>query len=470
MKKKIFALLLACLLIFSLAACAGTETPPTDSATVGSGQTPNASVGGSASSNQGTGTTKDAVDLALRYDDRYQFPDDIAEITTVEVTSKKAGTDKADDKVLKKKSALDRDTAVAVGVGKATVTLKNGDVYNVTVTAAPISVFLIIGQSNGEGSTDSTHCVESRNQSIVCEEGQIYSTYAWSTTGHASSVAGITSSNYLTVSNAKNFVATSLTSNKSWGGTTLEYPLDSLAAGGKGKTGFDSGLAWKWHKLTGEKVWVVNCAAGSTAIEVWQPEFTAAAGEKTPSKMNRYNMCVALMENVKKTMDAEVAAGHYTLETFAYFWLQGESNRNNTKDDYRAKLDHLHESLKEDLILTGNKTLDGMGNILVRAFTTSNPATDTIDNGPRSAQKEFVAANADAFMACDVNDQWITAQGVTEYWETVYPNSEYPFESRSMEYVNPTEIATVHGGVHYYQPGYNEIGIVSATSAFEFFD
>ena len=414
------------------------------------------------------GTVDEPVNLTLKYDDRYTFADAIENIETLSVTSKVAGTDKADGAVLKKKSNLHRDVGIACGVGTARVTLKNGSVYLVTVTPAPISVFLMIGQSNTEGSTvggdDPAVCKAARDQSIVCEEGQIYSTYAWSTTGHATYVAGFSSSNKLSVSNAKNFVASSLTSSVSRGGTQLEYPLNSLSAGKRGKSGYDSGLAWKWHELTGEKVWVVNCGAGSTTIQVWQP------GQV------RYDNCVAIMDNVRATMDAEVAAGHYELKSFAYFWLQGESNSVNNADlldkaGYLKQFETLHTNLKKDVYLT-DKKLEGCGMIMVRAFTTSNPATDTKDTGPRLAQKEAIAATsgvfADVFEACTENDKWITVKGVRDYWNEKYPNSVYPFRVHAQTYTNPTAIATVHTGIHYLQPGYNEIGIVSATNALDY--
>lgn len=488
MMKRILTLVLSALLLFSLVSCAAdsgkdstnsanseksTESSMNDNenASQGSVNGSNANVGADGVTTVTGGTEENPEAVSMKYDDRYVFPDAIDTIETISVTSKQTGSEKADLKVLKKKSNVDRDVAVAVGIGQAKVTLKNGGVYLVTVTPAPISVFLIIGQSNGEGSTDDIHYTESRNQSIVCEEGQIYSTYAWSTTGHSKTVAGLSSSVYLLPSNAKNFVANSLTSNQSRGGTTLEYPLNSLSAKGKGKTGFDSGLAWNWNQQTGEKVWVVNCAAGSSAIEAWQPDFVPASGETTPARMKRYDMCVALMENVKATMDAEVAAGHYELKHFAYFWLQGESNKTTSQEDYYAMFETLHTSLKEDVKMTGDKTLEGCGIVMVRAFQTTNPSIDTVDNGPRLAQKQAIDATsgpcADVFLACIANDEWISNAGIKEYWEEKYPNSEYPFEVHSQAYKNPLTIDVVHTGVHYLQPGYNEIGIVSAASAAE---
>lgn len=449
--KKFFSLLLIFVLSFSLLCACTPADAPTDS--VSGTDT------GATNTDQNTNTTP-PIELTLQYDDRYEFPADIDAIVSDEITSMQARTEEKDEAVLKKKNRTVKDTVIACGTGKATVTLTDGSVYQVTVTPAPISVFLILGQSNGEGSTTGDPNVynTARNQSIVCEEGKVYSTYAWSTTGHATTVAGISSGKNLTVSNASSFVARTLSSKKSVAGASLEYPLNTLSKSGSGKVGFDSGLAWKWNQLTGEKVWVVNCSAGSTAIEVWLPG------------QDRYEKCRAIVSAVKDTMDAEIAAGHYELKNYAYFWLQGESNKNNTEAVYRANLETLHENLKKDMLLSGNKQLEAGGIILVRAFHTTSPATDTFDNGPRKAQKAFVREHADAFMACDVNDQWITPQGVTEYWAKKYPDSVYPFTVHSNAYKNPTAVATVHTGVHYLQPGYNEIGIEAATQAYDFLD
>lgn len=404
-------------------------------------------------------TVAKAENLTLRYDDRFVFPDAIASIETLQVNGQ-------DTEVIRIKSDLDRDVGVACGIGTAKVTLQNGDVYKVTVEKAPISVFLLIGQSNTEGSTttDASVYVKARNQSILCEEGQIYSTYAWSQNYQSERVAGLPRLAPLTVDSADYFVAESLTSENSRDGRPLKYPLNSLSAGEKGKVGYDSGFAWKWNQLTGEKVWVVNCGAGNTAISVWQPG------------AERYDNCVALMKQVKATMEEEIAAGHYELKNFAYFWLQGESDSGNhgttatAQADYSTMLETMHTNLKKDVTIDG-KALEGCGIIMVRAFT-QKPATDTKDNAIRLAQKAAIAATdgafADVYLACIENDKWITDPAVKQYWEEKYPDSQYPFQVHAQAYENPVDIATVHNGIHYMQPGYNEIGIVTAQTAFEY--
>ena len=110
--------------------------------------------------------------LCLHYDDRYTFEDDILEIQN-----------STGEPVLWQTDISSRCTAV--GIGTAAVTLKNGKRYQVTVTPADLSVALILGQSNAEGSSTDQPEVFHRNrkQSVANEEGQVYSTYAWSTKG-----------------------------------------------------------------------------------------------------------------------------------------------------------------------------------------------------------------------------------------------------------------------------------------------
>ena len=393
--------------------------------------------------------------LTLAYDDRYTCAANIASVETISVTSKQVGTGSLDTAVLA--ASGDGNTYIATGVGIAKVTLENGIVYNVTVEPAKISVALLAGQSNAEGwGTEAK-----RKLSIACPDGQVYSTYGFSNTDFAR-INGITAtaSDALSETTAKNFVATSLTSNVSYGGTKLLYPLNSMTESGKGKIGIDSGLAYEWNKQTGEKIWVVNCGHGGSSITTWVPGGT------------NYKECIALMSYVKQTMEAEIAAGHYELSQFMYFWCQGEADNSwMAQADYHENLKLVHNGLKTDLTLNG-KTLGYGGNIIVYANGENNGVLDIADTGVRLAQKQACAETtgdfADFYMACDVNEQWVTDAGVAEYWETKYPNSVYPFTLQEGTYQNPTTVAEVEGDkIHYMAPAYNEIGIVCADSAYE---
>ena len=393
--------------------------------------------------------------VMLAYDDRYTFDAAIASVTTVSVTSCRAGTGELDKAVLAPVSGNSK-SCVAAGIGTAKVTLKNGLKYTVTVSPATISVALIAGQSNAEGwGTEAK-----RKLSIACPDGQVYSTYGFSNTDFARiNAITATASDALSETTALNFVATSLTSNVSYSGAELLYPLNSMTKSGKGKIGIDSALAYEWNKLTGEKIWVVNCGHGGSSITTWVP-----GGEN-------YRECITLMDYVAKTMEAEIAAGHYTLSKFMYFWCQGEADNSwMGQADYYENLKLVHNGLKADLTLNG-QTLDYGGNIIVYANGENNGELDIADTGVRLAQKQACAETtgdfADFHMACDVNEQWVTDAGVAEYWETKYPDSVYPFTLQEGAYTNPTTVDQVEGDkIHYMGPAYNEIGIVCADHAY----
>ncbi|MBQ2273391.1 MAG: hypothetical protein II337_08030, partial [Clostridia bacterium] len=136
--KKFFSLLLIFVLSFSLlCACTPADDPTNSVSGTDTGAT---------NTDQNT-NTEPPIELTLQYDDRYEFPADIASIVSDEITSKQTRTEEKDEAVLKKKNRTVMDTVIACGTGKATVTLTDGSVYKVTVTPAPISVFLILGQS-----------------------------------------------------------------------------------------------------------------------------------------------------------------------------------------------------------------------------------------------------------------------------------------------------------------------------------
>lgn len=463
--KRILVLFLSVLLLAGLFAC-GEDAPATDtgadtkaSTQIATGTAANTDASTDTGAATDTGAQyKEEKTLTLKYDDRYDLGEKAVEFLNQNPTSKVPYTEDLDAKVLKNPGAALKDRLIAVGVGTCDVLTESGILYHVTVEPAPLSVALILGQSNGEGSTaDGDIPTEARKRSIVCEEGQIYSTYAWSTTGHASAVAGISSGSALTEKNAAKFVAKTLTENKSWSGASLEYPLNSLASGKKGKVGLDSGLAWKWHELTGEKIWVINCAAGSTEIARWVP-----GGD-------RYAACVALMGNVRQTLEAEINAGHYVFKHYSYYWLQGESDCNMDTATYASQFRKMNDALMENIKLGDSRPIEYVGNIMVRAFLRTGDAMDIRDNGPRTAQKQICESksgnDAKVFMACIINDKWISNKGVANFWNEKYPDSKYPFTCRETTYTNPTKLEEVHNNVHYLQPGYNEIGIECATNA-----
>ena len=164
-----------------------------------------------------------------------------------------------------------------------------------------VQVVVLLGQSNAEGWC-SSNTGYLRSESVACEDGSVYSTYAPvnASSSKSSVIAGISFSEYCTESNASRFVAGSLTGSSSISGNQMQYSLDTLTESGNGKTGLDSGLAYEWNRLTGDKVWVVNTAWGGTSINTWVP------GGK------HYERSAAVNRLVKQTYQAEINAGHYT--------------------------------------------------------------------------------------------------------------------------------------------------------------
>ena len=212
MKKRIAAMLLICLLLL----CACSAEPSTGVDETGS------AVPIDSAASQESGHTEGPDDnpggLQLCYDDRYTFPEEITEIRTVEVTSTSVETGATDAAVL---TLAEGSTVIATGTGSAEVLLASGETVTVTVSPAPISLLFLFGQSNTEGmilSNNPQACAAARGQSVLCEEGQVYSTYAPYHTEHGSNIGGVSFTQALSVSNAADFVASSLTSDRNTSG------------------------------------------------------------------------------------------------------------------------------------------------------------------------------------------------------------------------------------------------------------
>ncbi len=336
-------------------------------------------------------------DISLEYDDRYSvaenFGDDwkILSIETLNVESTQVSSGEntgiSDTDVVELKDGSDTDL-VASGVGKATVLLVQEDQYelaktllesqdkdesseaetlnglsateqssgetieiiqlDITVEPATLTLMYVWGQSNAEGSSSSSTGYQ-LSDSVMCEEGEVYSTYAPSTITRGKNIAGVSFSSACTTSNADDFVAGSLTSNESISGSELEYSLNALTESGSGKAGLDGGLAYTWNQLTGDKVWVVNVANGGTSISKWL------------SGSSCYEVALAVSALVEQTYQAEIEAGHYIEGDCLVFWLQGEADKNVTADSYYASLETLYGLVDENL------SVDGFGIIIVRA-------------------------------------------------------------------------------------------------------
>lgn len=414
-------------------------------------------------------TQNDKV-IALRYDDYYTDFENMEILDAGQAESYKVGFGVAegtrDDCVI----AAEDGALHAVGIGTARVVL-DGTEYTVTVEAAPLSVFLLIGQSNMYG-------VEgNEKQSVANENGTVYSTV-----GEVPAI---------TVENAPTFVPSALTGNGSEVnvlGTTenLENnPVNRLTQAGDGKIGLDAALGYRWNQLTGDKVWLINAAKDGATIEKW-----IKGGE-------RYERAVSVFKAAQQVLKKEIAAGHYVLEDYGYFWCQGCSDRANTAEYYIESFLSMHEDLKKDTAcdVDGDKDNESLGfcNIIMprrgKDDCTSyrnGVNTDTTDksyfesfqdlemNGPRVAQY-WLCNNPDyeeINLVCNIGDSWVYlpdgSDGVEEYFNSKYENGrvDYPVQVKQSEkWYTPKTPAAVHDSIHYNQIGYNEVGFEAAENA-----
>ena len=413
-------------------------------------------------------------ELLLSYDDRYSVQNmcedwGIVSVNTNEVYSKtvRGGqiTEEFDANVIIQDQE-EPDKIIATGVGEAEVLLVpkeslqlaqsilNGDEttdklldavkLKITVKPATLSVLYIAGQSNAEGWCSSNTGYR-RNESVACLEGEIYSTYA--ATSKAKEISGIIFPEICTEENASDFVAESLRSSNSISGKELRYSLDALTEKGKGKTGLDSGLAYEWNRLTGDKVWVVNTAWGGTSIDKWLPGGTY------------YERSTAVNELVRKTYQAEIDAGHYTTGDSLLFWLQGEADKRKTAEEYYNSFEKMYNIMTEKL------QLDGFGIIMVRSDEGSRTNKDDISmSGPRIAQYAAGSSRvlSDAYVVSNVNEQWVTDMQVEKYFLKKYQSGKltYPIQEGPVEL--PDSVSDVHYDIHYSQIAHNENGITAA--------
>ena len=420
-----------------------------------------------------------AENVSLCYDDHYDVTGKAVEIIDAgKPTSYQVGYGVEENTVPDTAViTLDGGILVATGIGTAKVKI-DGVLHEITVEAAPISLLLLIGQSNMRGSEGNA------DQSIVCPDGMVYATFG----DDRGDTEGI-----MNINNATNFAASALTGEYSTinvNGTTDNlsyYPINSLTEAGKGTFGPDSGFAYEWVKQTGEKVWIVNAAHGGSSITSWQPNATD------------FKEAVLLFGACQETLRKEIAAGHFTLSHMGYFWCQGCSDYNWTAEKYVTNYLAMHDGLKASLAFDhdSNATTDFVifefaGIIPVRAGHDYNDGyreagyTDTTSykfyesfmdlqmTGPRVAQY-WMCTNPeleDIWLVCNVGENWVWmpdgTNGVSTYFQSHYANGTVDYQTQvaqKISWYTPTTPAAVHDSIHYNQIGYNEVGRESARNA-----
>ena len=416
-------------------------------------------------------TVSGNLNVSLQYDDRYSIQtiaNDyvIAEIKNQNVTSRKVSngtvSNEPDEAVLTQIS----DTEVrATGTGTATIVLRKKlqSILNnessvevkVTVEASPLTLIYLLGQSNMEGFYD--YWADGNTQrgvSVACPEGAVYSTYLPTVDSWATKITGISFANMCNEGNVADFVAGSLQGNTSISGKTMEYPLDSLDTAGNGKTGPDSGIAYTWNRLSGDKVWVVNAAWSGSYMDSWVPGRTL------------YTRALNAAKTVEQTCRAELDAGHYTRGKKLIFWQQGEYDQKLSSEEYVEQFGSMHDEM--------NKVLhpDAWGIITVRLLDENGMEDNALYmEGPRAAQYGMNISKkySDTYVVSNVNEQWVTDSGVQQYFKSVYPNDklDYPIHNSSADTSLPTRASQIYGVWHYYQIGHNENGITAAEGMYK---
>lgn len=402
--------------------------------------------------------------ITLKYDDRYTFKKEIKEIKTISVKSDNVQTGGKDNEVLKVQEGSN-NKVIAAGCGKAVVELKSGKKIGVTVKAAKISLLLLIGQSNMEGSPDKLGSLEEyQNEYVLNKEGKVYSTYGPSTLSHSLTNGCFkTVSPKLTIWNPDEYVPGSLTDNsseKEWKRTNNLTNTEQAT----GKTGIDGALAKEWVKRTDEKVWLVNAAHSGSSIDTWLP-----GKERTN---NNFWQAVSLYKTCEQLLSKEIEAGHYKLSHKGYFWLQGETDENMSAKKYLEKFLKMHNGIKNELG-TGrvkkyknvDKKIEFAGILMVRAHGDPTDNTDLYMTGPRKAQYYMCNSSKekfkDIYLASHISEDWVTDAGVDAYFKSKYPSIEKYLEFNNMKKQDvqiPSKVEDVHQSVHYTQLGYNELG------------
>ena len=406
-------------------------------------------------------------ELSLSYDDRYDINDaypgyKIVEgsVKTKEVTSYKVSggkeTSEKDSSVIKVDTSDGKQELKVSGVGEATVQIKKENstiTLDVTAEPARLTMMYLMGQSNMEGMC-SNNLGYTRDRSVACEPGTVYSTYAPTISLCSQNITGNYISTMCDSKNASAFVPASLTSDVSISGDVLKYNLDTLTSEGDGKTGLDGAIAYEWNKKTGDKVWTVNTAWSGSRIWSWQ------------KGMSNYERAMAVSSLAESVAKEEIKAGHYTEGESLMFWLQGETEDRSQKS---SEYVDLFRSMYQDI--SANLEIDACGLIIPRSAMSSNKYEDEwYMTGSRLAQYG-IGGDSDicknVYVVSAENEQWISDKGVVSYFNTKYPNGiDYPMHT-SDTVVVPTTVNDVHADIHYSQIGHNENGFLAADGMYQ---
>ena len=407
--------------------------------------------------------------LTLQYDDYYDISNlvqgyRITHLFQEQVTSYQVSagtkTGQKDNAVV---TVLSDTLIHATGTGSVGLQLEgtgsdSGKMFlvNLVVEPAPLTVMYLLGQSNMEGMYDSGNQWKELGHTVSCTPGTVYSTYLPTDIQNSEMLTGVRFSSVALEGNASDYVAESLNSTRSLSGKTLEYPLETLTANEKGKTGPDSALAYEWNQLTGDKVWTVNTSWAASEVEEWVP------GQKN------YGRSLETEKLVEQVWNAEIAAGHYTRGNRLVFWQQGEMEYYLDSELYTSYFDALHDSMNAEILP------DAWGIIMVRSVRSLSGVNGESESlymtGPRAAQYGMgtdTGKYRDTYVVSNVNEQWTSDDTVKQYFQTTYPTGWLSYPIRNGDGSLPAFRTDVRQMDHYNQIGHNENGITAARGMFD---
>lgn len=404
--------------------------------------------------------------IVMEYDDRLRVtdlgqkgePDSIVSY----VTSKKVGTDTPDDAVL----VYVDGKLIAVGVGTAEVTWGTGSqavTYNITVEPAVISMLMVTGHSLGSGSQGTA------SKTIICEDGEIYCTneraYAWKiTTGSTSTetVEGIDVTGM----------------GLGYGSEIRPKNIDALNESGAGVNGVDSAVAYRWAQLTGEKVWILNSAKGSTSLQTWQK-----------GGFN-YRHAVELFTTAEEIMYNEVQAGHYKLNKMGIVnFTTANGDQTWPADQYTDAFNSMWEGFQEQMRVydfDGDNVRDTVDCIsllplwnvcamnkwdnMIQEPLAFYTGTGAMYYGKLINYSMSAFEDNGVILGSSVGRQWTTDADVTAYFKANPIENMYGKLQDGTTDKNPTTLRNgVYGdGVHYGQLGYNVLGIDIAQNMYDY--
>ncbi len=361
----------------------------------------------------------------LQYDDRYVY-----QPTAYQLGGGESFTFTSSDSSIASIDSKGTITAKAVSNTPVTITAKVNGVLKETlvidkINKAQLSVFLIVGQSNAAGSSDSG--VDREQEKKDSDKPTVGKAYC------------------LDVAHT--------------GAYATPYDLSA------GRNGFAPSLSKTWYHLTGEKVLCIQSAVGGAPIENWEKGGDRYYGGS--SSKNLYDNTLAAYTDYQARYAA--ADSNFEIIRTHYYWCQGETamgstwygapdynwsfnidkpaNYIMTADDYYTRFTKIHETFVADM------DVEVGGIMLVRCV--SGKASDEskslqllTDLVPaRAAQYALhnfgVPSLVIASRLCDIARMETSTDKVSPGWG----------------YMGPANL-------HYLQRGYDAQGIELATNAF----